>query len=74
MRWTKADHEEYLNDLYADVYDWETCLEEFGHYCADEDDTITDAYHDRTLGTLLRRKDPIAFNVSHEERRREFES
>jgi hypothetical protein len=66
--YTLNDHEAYLNDLYSDMYDgrWNSVKEKFCYMAATKS-TIWKAYINRQLGTLLRRKDPIAFRTSYTE-------
>jgi hypothetical protein len=67
---TKAAKEKRLNELYFDCYSEEQAVEAF-IYLTNKDriggkttvNNIRNAYRRRELGTLLRRLDPIAFNV-----------
>jgi hypothetical protein len=63
---TAAQHEKHLNELYADTMGYEQAQEEFCYLNNGKikPSTIATAYHNHTLGTLLRKYDPIAFNVS----------
>lgn len=67
---TPAQHEQYLNELYADNYSESQAMDSFV-YLANKsrgkhttEAAIRNAYHNHTLGTLLRKYDPVAFNVS----------
>lgn len=57
---TKKQYEEYLNDLYAG--DGETCLNHLAYIVKHHPRTRTTALAGK-YGTLLRRYDPIAFEV-----------
>jgi hypothetical protein len=58
-------YEDYLNDFYTETYSLEQAIEETC-YMADED-ILTECYQERTLGTLLKDCDPVAFNVGKRE-------
>ncbi len=61
----KKEHEQYLNEVLTECYTPEQAVDNF-IYLSNEA-TVREHYHQRTLGTLLRRKDPIAFQVSYKE-------
>lgn len=57
MRETRKAYEEYLNDLYSPEEAWEV-----GCYMYK-----TNRGYIKNYGTVLRRKDTIAFNLAYEE-------
>lgn len=71
MKQTAKNHEQKLNELYADtIQDYYAAFEKF-EYLTNKNrgkhttkSNIISHYNNGTLGTLLRRYDPIAFNVS----------
>lgn len=72
-RKTKKNFEIHLNQLYADLYTQEQALDNF-LYLANRSrvncttsNGINAAFANHTLGTLLRKYDPIAFNVQYNE-------
>lgn len=68
MKKNKKNYETHLNELYADAYSQEQAHDQFrylanrtrGNYTTSTN--IINAYANHTLGSLLRRYDPIAFN------------
>lgn len=70
---TKSDYEKHLNDLYADSFGMEQAIEQFIYLTSDKrgerttKSNIISCYVNHQLGTLLRRYDPIAFNVGFNE-------
>lgn len=60
---THKDYEQYLNDFYWETYNLGQAQELLGQYYADGRgwEIITKAYYKKKLGTIFRRKDPIAF-------------
>ena len=59
---TKFRYERHLNDLYSDTFSQQEAVEHFDYFKC-RPGTIANAHTQHTLGTLLRRKDPIGFNV-----------
>lgn len=66
MKVTKIAAEEYLNNMYSESLTLEQAREQFSYLASRN--VIDRCYMNYTLGTLLRRKDPIAFECS----RRDF--
>lgn len=66
MKKTRENYERYLNNLYADCYGLEQVQELFEHFKCRKS-TIINAYHNHTIGSLMRRHDPIQFNVGYGE-------
>jgi hypothetical protein len=65
MSKTKKDYEKYLNELYCDSYSEGQAIDNL-KYLGDE--TVIRRNHtNHTLGTLLRRKDNIQFEVGYAE-------
>jgi hypothetical protein len=67
MKYTVRQHEAYLNEQYSSCYAWNDVLDNFSHHYKTNrlaERYLIDYYNNHTLGTLLRSKDPIAFNVS----------
>jgi len=64
------DQERYLNELYADAYYEQEAIDNFSYFNDGKirASTISNAYHNHTLGTLLRKYDPIAFEISKQDR------
>lgn len=65
MRKTLAAYERHLNQLYADIYSPNEAVDSFC-YLKDgkiKESTILTAHTNHTLGTLLRRWDPISFRL-----------
>lgn len=62
---TKKEYETYLNELFADCYSRSQAIDEFC-YCAAEEDIIS-GYENHVLGSLLRDKDHIRFEVGYNE-------
>lgn len=66
---TEDDYEEYLNDLYSQIFDADSAVDKFiymtvpsrGNHLSEEE--IQGHAYGNTLGTMLREYDPIAFNV-----------
>ena len=73
MKKTKKSHEQYLNELYADMFSQEQAHDEFRYLCNKSrgnyttSSNIINAYANHTLGSLLRKYDPVAFNSSFNE-------
>jgi hypothetical protein len=67
---TRADFEKHLNEQYLDVYNSSDVLEAFEGLGTDKQ--IRSAWMEGALGTFLRRKDPIQFDVMYQERCREL--
>lgn len=74
MKQTKKQYEAYLNGLYSETcYDYTTAINEFdyltvksrGNHTTREN--IIKHYNNLQLGALLRKYDPIAFNVGFNE-------
>jgi hypothetical protein len=67
---TLAAKERHLNQLYADIFSQEQAVEHFiyltnksrGNYTTEAN--IRKHHTNHTLGTLLRKYDPIAFNTA----------
>ena len=70
MTKTKQDKEDYLNTLYSEEYTEEEAVDNFIYMTnRDRGKTTTEAhirrsYWNGTLGTLLRKLDPIAFELA----------
>lgn len=70
MKRTKKAFEAHLNELYADAYSQQQALDNFiylannSRHKSTTSERINEAYANRTLGSLLRAYDPIAFNVA----------
>lgn len=67
---TAKQKEKELNELYADIYSESEAIDAF-EYLTSRDrvknttmEGIRKAYHNHELGSLLRKLDPIAFNLS----------
>ena len=67
----KNNHEAVLNEYYSEaISDYQTAFEQFEYLTAKSrgkhttKDNIIKNYNAGTLGTLLKKYDPIAFNVS----------
>jgi len=75
MTKSKKEYEDHLNNLYS-IYD---CLKNTEHCWAGNDKTFAQKKGARLLaeaghyGTVLKKYDPIAFNVGYNEWRREIE-
>jgi len=73
MKRTKKDYETYLNTLYADMYSESQAEDNFAYLAnksrgkATNLKAICEACTSHTLGSLLRKFDPIAFNVGYRE-------
>lgn len=65
IKYTKQAYEKHLNAIIIDHYSESQALDTFHHLGAKE--VISRNYHNRTLGTLLRRKDPVQFEVNFNE-------
>lgn len=63
---TRKMYEQHLNNMYADSFGWEQVKENFSYFKCRES-TLLSAYHNHQIGSLLRRHDPIAFNVGYNE-------
>lgn len=62
----KINKEQRLNDLYTDCYSLSQAIDNFC-YLNDgkiRDSTISTHYNNHTLGTLLKKYDPIAYNIA----------
>ena len=60
---TKKDYEKILNDQYADTFSLSQAIDAFQYLGSSK--TIENNYLNHTLGSLLRRKDSIRFNVCY---------
>lgn len=76
MKQTKKHYEEYLNQLYSDIYS-ESAAEDNFIYLTNKNrgkvtnvKAITDAHANHMLGSLLRKFDPIAFNTGYSDWRK----
>lgn len=75
MKITASKHEQHLNELYSDtIPSYYSAFVQF-EYLTNKNRgkhttkaNIINHYNKGTLGTLLRRYDPIAFNVSKSDR------
>jgi hypothetical protein len=69
MKKTKAAFEKHLNELYADIYSFSQAHDQFSHFKNGKitEREIYQAYNNHSLGTLLRKCDPVAFNVGFNE-------
>jgi len=67
MAKTKKKYEAHLNELYADAFSQSEAVDKFCYFRDGKisNRTLISAYHNRTLGTLLRRYDSIAFEVGY---------
>ena len=76
-KYTRIKHEKHLNELYKDMYSRDQAYDEFQYLCNKERMHFIMPwnlwnYIDRgTMGTLLRKYDPIAFNTSYNDKLRE---
>lgn len=72
MKKTLKKHEYHLNQLYADIYSEEQAVEHFIYLTSNQrklkttEANIRKHYVNHELGSLLRKFDPIAFNLSIE--------
>lgn len=71
---TKKEYERHLNDVYSETcYDYVTALDVFDYITVRSRGTHTTReniikhYNNQKLGSLLRKYDPIAFNVGFNE-------
>ena len=72
-KYTKKDHEKYLNQLLSEFYTIQGIFNEFiyltnknrKHHTTKAH--LEKCYDNHTIGSLLRRLDPIAFEVSYHE-------
>lgn len=77
--YTRIKHEQHLNELYKDTYSRDQAFDNFEYLTNKKRMNFIMPWNlwnhiDRgTLGTLLRKYDPIAFNVSYGEKRRRKE-
>ena len=77
MKKTLKNYEIYLNEYHAEHYSTETLNDNFGYLTNKNRDKhvsgkgLLTAYYNKTLGTLLRKFDPIAFRVGFNEWSRE---
>lgn len=73
MKKTFKQYELYLNAFHSEHYDFETMKDNFiyltnktrGKHISEK--TLIKAYYNKTLGSLLRKYDPIAFRVGFNE-------
>lgn len=63
---TKKQFEVYLNELYSYAYTLEGVKYLLGYLGTEK--TIERNYDNVKLGTLLRKKDPLAFDVNYKEK------
>ena len=74
---TMARYEAKLNDTLSSVYNEEEAFEQYEYLCNARrryrctEMTLRKYIRDNQLGTLIRRLDPIQFNVMYNEQRRE---
>lgn len=52
-QYTKKMHEDYLNNLYSDIYSLESVIEEFS-YITENKTVIAKHYNNNTLGSFLK--------------------
>lgn len=77
-KYTKKQHEQYLNELYADAYALGDVLDKFNYLLSSNrtkpirERTLVNAYANHELGSLLRKHDCIAFEVSYNDRCRDL--
>lgn len=69
MKKSKSRYEQYLNALYSSCCSIEEAIENFCYLNkgAVRKTTLKMAYLNRRIGTLIRKYDPIAFNVGFRE-------
>ncbi len=73
MTYSKDDHEKYLNELYSYTYNYDETLDNFSHLYKINTFArihLLSHYENHTLGTLMRKKDQIAFNISFNDEKR----
>lgn len=58
---TKKRFEQYLNEVYAEI-PITLVTEDLRHIGVD---TVRNNYHKKTIGTMIRRHDPIMFNEAY---------
>lgn len=68
MKKTKKAYEQHLNASYANAYSLGEALENFSYLSSKKglkttSNRIQTAHNNHTLGSLLRKLDPIAFNT-----------
>lgn len=68
---TKGRYEELLNEFITDNYSLEEAVENYMYLTAKENkpndkSKITKRYYNKTIGTYIRRKDPMLFNMGYE--------
>lgn len=66
MKYTAAQHEKYLNELFSDIHTLDSALRQFDYLATPG--AIAGAYASGKLGSLMRRNDSIAFHVTRNER------
>jgi len=69
MNKTKKAYTDYLNDLFADIYSAEEAYEQFCYFKNGKiaRSVIYSAHANHILGVLLRKNDPIRFNLGFNE-------
>lgn len=69
MNTSKNNYEQYLNSLYSSCCSIDEAIENFCYLKngAIKEATLRLAYLNQRIGTLIRRYDPIAFNVGFRE-------
>jgi len=69
MNKTKKKYEQYLNALLSDTYSMNQAVDNYSYFKGGKirETSLISAHANRTLGTLLRRYDPICFQVGYNE-------
>jgi len=65
MSKTKKDYEKHLNELYCDTYSESQAIDELRYLGSEA--VIRKNHANRSLGSLLRKKDSIQFEVGYDE-------
>lgn len=75
-KYTRIKHEQHLNELYKDAYSESQAYDQFEYLCNKQRKhfiiprTLRNHINRGSLGTLLRKYDPIAFNTSYSDKLR----
>ena len=69
MKKTRKAYEQKLNDQFTECYNTDEAIYNFMYLNNGKikESTIVAHYHNRTLGTLFRKHDPIGFNAGYNE-------
>lgn len=67
-KYSKRAFEQYLNELYNEIYNEDEAIKHYSYVTKKRSENlIRKAHRESKLGSLIRRHDPVRFNVGYRE-------